>query len=166
MPLDVRAVSVIGIGIYHTSSVGRSIMSRCPTLEEFVAQQGQSLNIHNRVHINGAALSHSEKVTIAFEYLDAKAGNDSDNEEPNITALSVSNLLYCSCYRFAQMLTQYLLRWNPIELCWNILVQRLKTFSLYMARCLGRHSLVVASQTILNNITHTEVDGCYRKCGY
>eukprot|EP00985_Skeletonema_marinoi_P031247 scaffold37243_cov116-Skeletonema_marinoi.AAC.1 len=56
--------------------------------------------------------------------------------------------------------------WNPIELVWNILVQRLRTFSLHLARQFGRHSLVVASQTILNSITHTEVDGCYRKCGY
>ena len=33
-------------------------------------------------------MSHSEKMTIAFEYLQTKAGNDDGNEEPDITALS------------------------------------------------------------------------------
>ena len=53
---------------------------------------------------------------------------------------------------------------NPIELVWNILVQRLNIFSLEVANSLGKHSLVVASSAILNGITHEEVDGCYRKC--
>lgn len=55
--------------------------------------------------------------------------------------------------------------WNPIELVWNILVQRLAIFSLEVANSLGQHSLVQVSQLILDNITHAEVDGCYRKCG-
>ena len=58
------------------------------SLEVFVAQHGQSINIHNRMYRNGAALSHSKKVTIAFEYLEMKAGNDDDDKEPNIAALS------------------------------------------------------------------------------
>jgi len=55
--------------------------------------------------------------------------------------------------------------WNPIELVWNILVQRLAIFSLEVANSLGQHSLVQVSQLILDSITHAEVDGCYRKCG-
>lgn len=55
--------------------------------------------------------------------------------------------------------------WNPIELVWNILVQRLQNFSLEMANSLGKHSLVIASQCILDGITHKEVEGCFRKCG-
>ena len=55
--------------------------------------------------------------------------------------------------------------WNPIELVWNILVQRLAVFSLELVCRFGSHSLVMASQVILDNITHEEVDGCYRKCG-
>lgn len=55
--------------------------------------------------------------------------------------------------------------WNPIELVWNILVQRLAVFSLEVANDMGKHSLVQASALILNNITHAEVDGCFRKCG-
>ena len=65
--------------------------------------------------------------------------------------------------------------WNPIELVWNILVQRLEHFCLSLANelaCVAQmagetnHSLVVASRTILDNVTHEEVRGCYRKSGY
>ena len=56
--------------------------------------------------------------------------------------------------------------WNPIELVWNILVQRLNVFSLSVANSLGKHSLVKAAMIVLDGITHTEVDGSYRKCGY
>ena len=56
--------------------------------------------------------------------------------------------------------------WNPIELVWNILVRRLAAFSLELVRRFGSHSLVMASQVILDNISHEEVNGCYRKCGY
>ena len=55
--------------------------------------------------------------------------------------------------------------WNPIELVWNILVQRLQVFSLCLALQMGQHSLVQASQLILDGITHSEVDGCFRKSG-
>ena len=55
--------------------------------------------------------------------------------------------------------------WNPIELVWNILVQRLQVFSLSLALQMGQHSLVQASQLILDGITHSEVDGCFRKSG-
>lgn len=58
--------------------------------------------------------------------------------------------------------------WNPIELIWNILVQRLNVFCLHLARRLisGSGSLVVATKLVMDNITHEEVRGCYRKCGY
>ncbi len=65
--------------------------------------------------------------------------------------------------------------WNPIELVWNILVQRLNVFCLNLAKELAQvaqmagessHSLVVASRTVLDNISHEEVRGCYRKSGY
>ena len=56
--------------------------------------------------------------------------------------------------------------WNPIELVWNILVQRLRTFSLHLANQFGKQSLLGASEVILDNITHKEVDGCFRKSGY
>ena len=55
--------------------------------------------------------------------------------------------------------------WNPIEMVWNILVQRLRTFSLELSMVRGQHSLVKAAQIILDNVTHAEVDGCFRKCG-
>ena len=55
--------------------------------------------------------------------------------------------------------------WNPIELVWNILVQRLKVFSLFLVEKMGQHSLVQASQIILDNISYAEVEGCFRKCG-
>ena len=54
--------------------------------------------------------------------------------------------------------------WDPIELVWNIMVQRLAVFSLELIRRFGPHSLVIASQVILNNISHDEVNGCYIKC--
>ena len=53
--------------------------------------------------------------------------------------------------------------WNPIELVWNILVQRLNIFSLQVANSMGSHSVVKASELILGNISHTEVDGCFKK---
>jgi transposase len=57
--------------------------------------------------------------------------------------------------------------WNPIELVWNILVQRLNVFCLSAAKQIGgKHSLVVATMIVLNAITHKEVRGCYRTCGY
>ena len=56
--------------------------------------------------------------------------------------------------------------WNPIELVWNIMVQRLNIFDLRLAIEMGQHSLVRAAEIILTNITHADVDGCYRKSGY
>jgi hypothetical protein len=61
---------------------------------------------------------------------------------------------------------------NPIELGWNILVASLNTFCLDVAfqinrQLVGRsHSLVVATQTILDNISHDEIRRCYRHAGY
>ena len=58
--------------------------------------------------------------------------------------------------------------WNPIELVWNILVQRLNVFCLHLARRVvsGSGSLVFATKVVMDNITHEEVRGCYRRCGY
>ena len=55
--------------------------------------------------------------------------------------------------------------WNPIELVSNLLVQRLNVFSLQVANSIGLHSIVKASEVILGNISHTKVDGCFRKSG-
>ena len=55
--------------------------------------------------------------------------------------------------------------WNPIELVWNIFVQRLNIFSLQVENSMGLHSIVKASEVILCNISHTKVDGCFRKSG-
>lgn len=56
---------------------------------DFVAEEGHSINTHNRVYKNGAALSHAEKITIGIEYVNAKA-KVKDGGEPNIVALSRS----------------------------------------------------------------------------
>ena len=55
--------------------------------------------------------------------------------------------------------------WNPIELVHNILVQRFNIFSLQVANSMGSHSVVKASELILGNISHTEVDGCFKRRG-
>ena len=56
--------------------------------------------------------------------------------------------------------------WNPIELVWNMFVQRLNVFNLRKAIEMGPHALLQATEIILQNISHSEVDGCYRKSGY
>jgi hypothetical protein len=53
--------------------------------------------------------------------------------------------------------------WNPIELMWNRLTQRLKYFDLsYLT---GSHRVVAATVTILNGITHNEIYSFYKKSG-
>lgn len=54
--------------------------------------------------------------------------------------------------------------WNPIELVWNTLVQRLKKVPLAALYEIGQHSSAIASQHILSNITHKEVDKFFVKC--
>ena len=44
-----------------------------------VAEEGHSINTHNRVYKNGAALSHSEKLTIGIECMKAKAEANNNN---------------------------------------------------------------------------------------
>ena len=66
---------------------------------------------------------------------------------------------------FILMLPARTPEWNPIKLVWNILVQRLQSFGLFLACHMGQHSLIHASKLILNNIAHKEVDGCFRKSG-
>ena len=53
---------------------------------------------------------------------------------------------------------------NPIELVWNILVQRLRLVPLDEFRKIGVHSAAVKSKHILSEITHREVRGCFFKC--
>lgn len=53
---------------------------------------------------------------------------------------------------------------NPIELVWNILVQRLRLVPLEELRAIGSHSTAIKANQILSNITHREVDRCYSKC--
>jgi transposase len=54
---------------------------------------------------------------------------------------------------------------NPIELIWNILVQRLRTVDLLSPTPSG-HRVAYQAFAILSAITHDEVAACYRKCGY
>jgi hypothetical protein len=56
---------------------------------------------------------------------------------------------------------------NPIELVWNILVQRLCTYEIYygLDKTEG-HVCVRATYDILVNVTHLEVAKCYRHCEY
>jgi transposase len=52
---------------------------------------------------------------------------------------------------------------NPIELLWNMLVQRLKMIELARRRE-HNHALVTASTAILNGFTHYDVWKCYKHC--
>jgi transposase len=53
--------------------------------------------------------------------------------------------------------------WNPIELMWNCLTQRLKFFDLSSLN--GTHRVVLAAAKILNEITHDEIFRFYQKSG-
>ena len=53
--------------------------------------------------------------------------------------------------------------WNPIELMWNCLCQRLKYFD--VSTLTGFHRDVAAAVTILNEITHEEIFRFYWKSG-
>ncbi len=53
---------------------------------------------------------------------------------------------------------------NPIELMWNILVQRLRRVPLTGRHTLERNALAV--KDIMDTFTHSEVASCYRKCNY
>jgi hypothetical protein len=53
---------------------------------------------------------------------------------------------------------------NPIELMWNILVQRLRRVPLP-----GRHTSernALAAKDIMDTFMHSEVASCYQKCNY
>jgi hypothetical protein len=55
--------------------------------------------------------------------------------------------------------------WNPIELVWAILVRRLRTYDLVQARArYGNNASAHVAADILENITISEVRGCYRHC--
>ena len=70
-----------------------------------------------------------------------------------------------NCRIFVLLLPARTPEWNPMELVWNILVQRLHIFSLDIAHSRGKHSFVQVSPVILDGITQEEVDGCFGKCG-
>ncbi len=53
--------------------------------------------------------------------------------------------------------------WNPIELMWNCMVQRLKYFDI--SQLTGSHQVVKAAASILNQITHNEIYRFYEKSG-
>ena len=53
--------------------------------------------------------------------------------------------------------------WNPIELMWNCLTQRLKYLDLSVFT--GSHRVVAAAATILDSITHEENYRFYEKSG-
>jgi len=53
--------------------------------------------------------------------------------------------------------------WNPIELMWNCLCQRLKYFD--VSTLTGSHRVVAAAATILNEITQEEICCFYRESG-
>jgi hypothetical protein len=53
--------------------------------------------------------------------------------------------------------------WNPIELMWNCLTQRMKYLDLSVFT--GSHRVVAAAATILDSITHEENYQFYEKSG-
>jgi transposase len=53
--------------------------------------------------------------------------------------------------------------WNPIELMWNCMVQRLKYFDIFQLT--GSHKVVKAAASILDQITHDEIYRFYEKSG-
>jgi transposase len=53
--------------------------------------------------------------------------------------------------------------WNPIELVWNVLVQRLESYD--WSTLSGPHKVVQASAHVLNGITHITVYKLYEKSG-
>lgn len=53
--------------------------------------------------------------------------------------------------------------WNPIELMWNCLVQRLKYFDI--SQLTGSHRVVKAAASVLDQITHDEIYRFYEKSG-
>jgi len=55
--------------------------------------------------------------------------------------------------------------WNPQELVWLHLVQRLKTYPIRILRTYTKHSPAYAAHDILSGVTHDKVVGMYKKCG-
>jgi transposase len=53
---------------------------------------------------------------------------------------------------------------NPIELMWNILVQRLRRVPLTGRHILERNAL--AAKDSMDTFAHSEVASCYQKCNY
>ena len=52
---------------------------------------------------------------------------------------------------------------NPIELLWNTLCQRLKSFELSGTQ---KDRVATAAAEIMDAFTHNDVYKCYRHCGY
>ena len=55
---------------------------------------------------------------------------------------------------------------NPIELLWNITVQRMKIIDLSSPDGQQRHVAATAAAAIMDSFTHYNVAKCYRKCHY
>jgi uncharacterized membrane protein YuzA (DUF378 family) len=54
---------------------------------------------------------------------------------------------------------------NPIELLWQILVQRLKSINLDPSRYM-QHRVAYQAANIMNGFTHFDLAKCYQHCGY
>jgi hypothetical protein len=67
---------------------------------------------------------------------------------------------------FVQFLPTCSLELNPIELLWNILVQRLKHFPLSDDYGPCTHRVAQAAEMLMNEFTHDDVDVSFRHCGY
>jgi hypothetical protein len=52
--------------------------------------------------------------------------------------------------------------WNPIELVWNTLVQRLKRIPLSVLRGIDKDAVALAASHLLSCMTHDDVEGFYR----
>jgi transposase len=56
--------------------------------------------------------------------------------------------------------------WNPTELLWRLLVQRLKYYPIRLLRQFSKNASAHATDDILSKVTHREIAGMYVKCNY
>ena len=54
--------------------------------------------------------------------------------------------------------------WNPTELVWRMLVQRLKYYPISTVRKFHSDAAAHAADNILSKITHRKIAGMYAKC--
>ena len=55
--------------------------------------------------------------------------------------------------------------WNPIELMWNALVQRLKAIPLNVIRSINKHAAAKAAEQVLKEFTHDDIAKFYETSG-